>query len=42
MSGYFRTKSIDELLAASEAHGKRLERTMGPWTLTALGIGARL
>ncbi len=40
MSGYFRTKSIDELLAASEAHGKRLERTMGPWTLTALGIGA--
>jgi APA family basic amino acid/polyamine antiporter len=33
----FRTKSIDELAAGGDA---RLERTMGPWTLVALGIGA--
>jgi len=40
MAGLLRTKPIDELIASSEASGKRLERTMGPWTLTALGIGA--
>ncbi len=36
----FRTKSIDALIAASEDPGKRLRRTLGPWSLTALGIGA--
>jgi APA family basic amino acid/polyamine antiporter len=36
----FRTKSIDALIAASEEPEKRLRRTLGPWSLTALGIGA--
>src|SRR5262249_57446475 len=35
-----RTKSIDALIAASEEPGKRLAKTLGPWSLTALGIGA--
>ena len=36
----FRTKSIDALIAASEDPEKKLRRTFGPWSLTALGIGA--
>ena len=36
----FRTKSIDALIAASEDPEKKLRRTLGPWSLTALGIGA--
>ncbi|HYP13262.1 MAG TPA: amino acid permease [Bryobacteraceae bacterium] len=36
----FRTKSIDALIADSEAPGRRLSKTLGPWSLTALGIGA--
>jgi len=35
-----RTKSIDALIAASQEPGKRLAKTLGPWSLTALGIGA--
>ena len=35
-----RVKSIDALIAASEQPGKRLAKTLGPWSLTALGIGA--
>jgi basic amino acid/polyamine antiporter, APA family len=35
-----RTKSIDALLAASEDPEKKLRRSLGPWSLTALGIGA--
>ena len=35
-----RTKSIDALIAAAEDPGKTLRRTLGPWSLTALGIGA--
>jgi APA family basic amino acid/polyamine antiporter len=35
-----RTKSIDALIAASEDPEKKLKRTLGPWSLTALGIGA--
>ena len=35
-----RTKSIDALIAASEEPGKRLRKSLGPWSLTALGIGA--
>jgi basic amino acid/polyamine antiporter, APA family len=35
-----RTKNIDSLIAASEAPGLRLSKTLGPWSLTALGIGA--
>jgi len=40
MSGLFHTKSIDALLAAAEDPARRLRRTLGPWSLTALGIGA--
>ena len=38
--GIFRTKSIDALIAASEEPEKKLRRSLGPWSLTALGIGA--
>jgi APA family basic amino acid/polyamine antiporter len=40
MAGLFRTKPIDQLIEASEEPGRRLPRTMGVWTLIALGIGA--
>jgi APA family basic amino acid/polyamine antiporter len=40
MNQLFRCKSIDALIAASEEPGKKLRRTLGPWSLTALGIGA--
>ena len=33
-------KSIDKLIADSEVPGHRLEKKLGPWSLTALGIGA--
>jgi basic amino acid/polyamine antiporter, APA family len=37
----FRTKSIDSLLADSRQTGEgTLKRTLGPWALVALGIGA--
>jgi APA family basic amino acid/polyamine antiporter len=36
----FRTKSIDALIAASEDPARKLRRSLGPWSLTALGIGA--
>ncbi len=36
----FRTKSIPELIAAAEEPDRRLQRTLGPWSLMALGIGA--
>lgn len=35
-----RTKNIDVLIADSEAPGQRLAKTLGPWSLTSLGIGA--
>jgi APA family basic amino acid/polyamine antiporter len=40
MSQLLRTKSIDALLAAADTPEKRLRRTLGPWSLTALGVGA--
>ena len=40
MNQLFRTKSIDELIKSSEVPGKSLRKTLGPWSLTALGIGA--
>lgn len=40
MSQLFSTKSIDKLLAGSEEPEHRLRKTLGPWSLTALGIGA--
>src|SRR6267143_113274 len=33
-------QSIDELVAESESAGHRLKKSLGPWSLTALGIGA--
>jgi basic amino acid/polyamine antiporter, APA family len=32
-------KSIDKLIADSEAPARRLKKSLGPWSLTALGIG---
>jgi APA family basic amino acid/polyamine antiporter len=37
---FFRTKSIDQLLADADDPGKRLKKTLGWLSLTALGIGA--
>ena len=39
-SQLLRTKSIDKLLAEAEEPEHRLRKTLGPWSLTALGIGA--
>ena len=33
-------KSIDKLLRESEEPGRSLKKSLGPWSLTALGIGA--
>lgn len=40
MSRLLRTKSIEALIASSETEGRRLRRTLGPVSLTALGLGA--
>jgi APA family basic amino acid/polyamine antiporter len=41
VAGLFRTKSIESLLADSRQTGEgTLKRTLGPWALVALGIGA--
>lgn len=40
MRQLLRTKNIDDLIAASEEPHHRLHKTLGPWSLTALGIGA--
>ncbi len=39
-SQLWQTKSIDKLIADSEEPGHRLKKSLGPWSLTALGIGA--
>ena len=36
----FRTKNIEALIAACEDPERKLRRTLGPWSLTAFGIGA--
>jgi APA family basic amino acid/polyamine antiporter len=36
----FRTKSPDQLIAEAEAPERQLKRTLGPLTLTCIGIGA--
>jgi len=36
----FATKSIDKLISDSEEADRRLTKTLGPLSLTALGIGA--
>src|ERR1700687_2530885 len=33
-------KSIDKLIAEADEPGHRLKKSLGPWSLTALGIGA--
>ena len=33
-------KAVGDAAAATEAGGIQLRRTLGPWGLTALGIGA--
>ncbi len=40
MSQLLRTKNIDKLIAAAESPDKRLKKSLGPWSLTALGVGA--
>jgi basic amino acid/polyamine antiporter, APA family len=40
LSQLFRTKSIDALIKASEEPERRLSKTLGPWSLTAFGVGA--
>jgi APA family basic amino acid/polyamine antiporter len=41
VAGLFRTKSIESLLADARQSGEgTLKRTLGPWALVALGIGA--
>ncbi|MCC7234988.1 MAG: amino acid permease [Bryobacterales bacterium] len=40
MDRLFRKKNIDELIADSERPDRRLNKTLGPWSLTALGVGA--
>lgn len=39
-SQLLRKKSIDRLIADTEAPDKRLKKVLGPWSLAALGIGA--
>jgi len=39
-SQLLRCKSIDKLIADANEPGKQLEKSLGPWSLTALGIGA--
>src|SRR5689334_11198174 len=36
----FRTKSPDHLIAEAEAPDRQMKRTLGPLTLTCIGIGA--
>lgn len=40
MSPLLRTKEIDALIAESEHPDRSLSKSLGPWQLTALGIGA--
>ncbi len=41
-SQLLRTKSIDKLVAESEDPLHRLRKSPGPWSLTALGLGAAI
>ena len=40
LRGIFRTKNLDDILAASQTEGHQLKRTLGPINITLLGIGA--
>jgi APA family basic amino acid/polyamine antiporter len=39
-SQLFQKKSIDKLIADADSPGHRLRKSLGPWSLTALGMGA--
>ena len=36
----FRKKSVDQIINSSEGGEHKLKRTLGPWSLVSLGIGA--
>ena len=40
MTQLLKTKSIDALIEQTHVEGKRLKRSLGPWSLIAFGIGA--
>ncbi len=40
LRGIFRTKNLDDILAAAQQEGHALKRTLGPINITLLGIGA--
>src|SRR5579864_2744292 len=40
MSQLLKTKNIDVLCQETQEEGKKLKRTLGPWSLIAFGIGA--
>jgi basic amino acid/polyamine antiporter, APA family len=40
LRGIFRTKNLDDILAAAQEEGHTLKRTLGPINVTLLGIGA--
>jgi basic amino acid/polyamine antiporter, APA family len=40
LRGIFRTKNLDDILAAAQTEGHQLKRTLGPINITLLGIGA--
>ena len=40
LGSLLRTRSIDALIADSEEPERRLRKTLGPWSLTAFGVGA--
>jgi APA family basic amino acid/polyamine antiporter len=40
LRGIFRTKKLDDLLAATQEEGHKLKRSLGPINITLLGIGA--
>jgi len=40
VSQLLKTKDIDMLVGETEVEGKRLKRSLGPWSLVAFGIGA--
>jgi len=40
VSQLLRTKSIDRLIARAQSPEGRLRKSLGPWSLTALGVGA--
>src|SRR6516162_5708429 len=40
LRGIFRTKNLDEIIAAAKEERHQLKRTLGPINITLLGIGA--